>query len=65
MDSGWLWGLARRRSSQTEDAHVSNVSTFGEFEHLRQLDPGANLPSTPRDDLDGIPDFLMRTGGGQ
>ena len=65
MDGGWLWGLARRCSSQTEGAHVSNVSTFGEFEHLRQLDPGAKLPSTPRDDFDGIPDFLMRTGGGQ
>ena len=59
---GWLWGLGRRCSSQTEGAHVSNVSTFVEFEHLRQV---VKLPSTPGDDLDGIPDFLMRTGDRQ
>jgi hypothetical protein len=65
MDGGWLWGLSRRCSPQAEDAHDPNVSPFGEDEHLRQLDPGAKLPSTTHDDLYGIPDFLMRTGVGQ
>jgi putative DNA primase/helicase len=35
MKSGWQWSLPRRCSINTEDVQQNNVSTFGEFEHLR------------------------------
>lgn len=36
MKSGWMWSISRRCSINPEDAQQKEVSTFGEFEHLRK-----------------------------
>ena len=38
MKGGWEWSLPRRCSTNTEDAQQNNMSTFGEFERLRDPD---------------------------
>ncbi|HUW37487.1 MAG TPA: AAA family ATPase [Rhodocyclaceae bacterium] len=35
MKGGWMWSISRRCSKNPEDAQQNNVSTFGQFEHLR------------------------------
>ncbi|MBK9520349.1 MAG: AAA family ATPase [Rhodocyclaceae bacterium] len=36
MNGGWKWSLPRRCSTKVEDAQQNKLSTFGEFEHLRE-----------------------------
>jgi len=36
MKGGWQWAISRRCSENPEDAQQKEVSTFGNFEHLRQ-----------------------------
>jgi hypothetical protein len=38
MGGGWEWSLPRTCSTQAEDAHQKSVSTFREFEHIREQD---------------------------
>jgi len=38
MDGGWLWELPRRCSTEPEGAQQPEMSTFEEFEHLREDD---------------------------
>ena len=56
----WLWRLpdSTRGPPPPQGAHVSGVATLC-------MDGPLVEPPTAPDDLDGIPDFLMRTGGGR
>ena len=45
MNGGWNWKIQRRGSSNTEDAHQNNVSTFDKFEHLRESENDSDVMS--------------------
>lgn len=45
MNDGWTWKIQRRCSSNSEDAHQNNVSTFDKFEHLRESENDSDVMS--------------------